>query len=101
DGDNVVGRSDRMPWYEGPPLLQHLEQVPAGVDAASKPFRMPVQMVLRPHSEFRGFAGLVVSGAVNVGDRIRVLPSGNESTVSRVLVAGVETSRAVSDQSIV
>ncbi|MFC8190716.1 sulfate adenylyltransferase subunit 1 [Cellulomonas sp. NPDC057328] len=85
DGDNVVLRSDRTPWYDGPTLLELLEQVPVGRDAAAEPLRLPVQVVIRPrtpeHPDYRGYAGKVASGVVRVGDELRVLPSGRTSRV--------------------
>ena len=84
-GDNVVDRSGRTPWYDGPTLLEHLESVPVGRDALSEPFRFPVQVVIRPrtaeHPDYRGYAGRVASGVVSVGDDVTVLPSGKRSTV--------------------
>lgn len=84
-GDNVVDRSQRTPWYDGPTLLEHLESVPVGRDALSEPFRFPVQVVIRPrtaeHPDYRGYAGRVASGVVSVGDEVTVLPSGKRSTV--------------------
>ncbi|MBO3084242.1 sulfate adenylyltransferase subunit 1 [Cellulomonas fengjieae] len=84
-GDNVVTRSERTPWYDGPTLLEHLESVPVGRDALSEPFRFPVQVVIRPrtaeHPDYRGYAGRIASGVVSVGDEVTVLPSGKRSTV--------------------
>jgi bifunctional enzyme CysN/CysC len=100
NGDNVVTRSDRMSWYQGPTLMQHLEAVPVGDDAASKPLRLPVQLVNRPHQEFRGYAGVVVSGTVAAGDQIRVLPSGHQSRVTRVLVGDRDVDVGVAGQSV-
>jgi sulfate adenylyltransferase subunit 1 len=84
-GDNVVDRSTRTPWYDGPTLLEHLESVEVGRDAVSEPFRFPVQVVIRPrtplHPDYRGYAGRVASGVVRVGDDVTVLPSGKRSTV--------------------
>ncbi len=83
-GDNVVRRSAKSPWYGGPTLLEYLEAVPiaAAVDVA--PMRFPVQLVLRPHLDYRGFAGQVASGVLKPGDRVRVLPSRRESTVKAI-----------------
>ncbi len=61
-GDNVIARSARLPWYEGATLMQHLESVEVDADRAAGPFRLPVQWVNRPHADFRGFAGRIVSG---------------------------------------
>lgn len=85
DGDNVVDRSARTPWYDGPTLLELLEQVPVRRDATTEPLRLPVQYVIRPrtpeHPDYRGYAGKVASGVVRVGDDVRVLPSGRTSRV--------------------
>ena len=74
-----------MPWYRGPTLIRYLETVEADAVNENAPFRLPVQWVNRPDSEFRGFAGTVVSGNVRPGDRIRVQPSGRESRVERIV----------------
>ena len=83
-GDNVITRSDRTPWFEGPPLLEYLETVEVEQNLFAKPFRMPVQLVLRPSHEFRGYAGQIVSGTVRVGDQISVWPSGRTSRVKTI-----------------
>jgi sulfate adenylyltransferase large subunit len=83
-GDNVITRSARTPWFEGPPLLEYLETVEASRDRTSRPFRFPVQLVLRPHDRFRGYAGQIASGAVRVGDRLTVWPSGRAARVTRI-----------------
>ena len=99
-GDNVVRRSDATPWYRGPTLLGHLESVPVGEELAARPFRMPVQWVSRPSADFRGFAGVVSSGGVRVGQTVRVLPSGRQSAVARILVGDVDAVAASAGQSI-
>ncbi len=99
-GDNVIARSARMPWYAGPPLLEHLETVPLADAAVELPFRMPVQWVNRPNAEFRGFCGLVASGSVRRGDVLRVLPSGRRSSVARILVGDREADVAVAQQAV-
>ncbi|MDO8876800.1 MAG: sulfate adenylyltransferase subunit CysN [Pseudolabrys sp.] len=83
-GDNVSSDSANMPWYSGPHLLSCLETVDAETDSDGKPFRMPVQWVNRPNSEFRGFAGTLTSGSARPGDEIVVLPSGQTSTIKTV-----------------
>ncbi|WP_181782416.1 sulfate adenylyltransferase subunit 1 [Pseudonocardia pini] len=87
-GDNVVERSARTPWYEGPTLLGHLESVPVVGPEATAPFRMPVQYVIRPRSaelhDYRGYAGQVASGTVRPGDAVVVLPEGRRTTVTDV-----------------
>ncbi|MCP9221376.1 sulfate adenylyltransferase subunit CysN [Erythrobacter sp. LQ02-29] len=86
-GDNITtAPSDNTPWYDGPSLIEHLEAVEVSSEVeGAKPFRMPVQWVNRPNLDFRGFAGLVASGTVAPGDRVRVLPSGKTTTVARVV----------------
>jgi bifunctional enzyme CysN/CysC len=83
-GDNVVHRSVRMPWYAGPTLLEHLESVDPEVVQDDAPFRMPVQLVLRAASDFRGYAGTVTSGRVRVGERIVDARSGLGATLKRI-----------------
>ncbi len=99
-GDNVVERSARMPWYRAPALLEHLESVPLADDAAGRPFRMPVQWVNRPNHEFRGFAGLICSGSVRPGDRLRVLPGGRVSRVARIIGAGGDAEAGLAGESV-
>ena len=84
EGDNVVERSSRTPWYDGPTLLDHLEGVPVWTDVATKPFRLPVQRVIRPDQSFRGFAGQIASGTIRKGDEIVALPSGRTSRVASI-----------------
>ena len=83
-GDNVITGSDRTPWFDGPSLLQYLETVEVTRDLTSLPFRFPVQLVLRPDHEFRGYAGQVVSGRMHVGDRITAWPSGRSARINRI-----------------
>ena len=85
DGDNVVRTSSRTPWYEGPSLLEHLETVPISSDRNLTNFRFPVQTVIRPNLDFRGFAGQVASGVVRCGDAVTVLPSGHRSCVKQIV----------------
>jgi bifunctional enzyme CysN/CysC len=99
-GDNVVERSAATPWYTGPALLRQLEDAEVDAAGSSQPFRMPVQWVNRPHQDFRGFAGQVASGTVRPGDRVRVLPSGRDSTVQRIVTAGGDLHRADPGQSV-
>jgi bifunctional enzyme CysN/CysC len=99
-GDNVTEPSAHTPWYSGPTLLDHLETIEVDDDVATKPFRMIVQWVNRPDSDFRGFSGLVVSGTVRPGERIRVLPSGSESTVARIVTYDGDLDEAVAGESI-
>jgi sulfate adenylyltransferase large subunit len=84
-GDNVTVASDRTPWFEGPSLLEYLETVDVERRQASAPFRMPVQLVLRPDQEFRGYAGQIASGTIRPGDEVTAWPSGWTSRVSRIV----------------
>jgi sulfate adenylyltransferase subunit 1 len=84
-GDNIVHRSDEMPWYGGPSLLELLEGLPSAANKHSAPFRFPVQYVLRPDANFRGFAGQISSGTVRPGASITVLPSGQRARVTRIV----------------
>jgi len=84
-GDNVVNRTDRMPWYQGPTLLRHLETVPARPEVVHEPVRFPVQYVLRPDANFRGFAGQVASGTIRPGDALLALPSGRQTRVRSIV----------------
>src|SRR3954449_6533306 len=84
-GDNVVERSDEMPWYAGLPLLEHLESIDPGDDRNLEDLRFPVQLVLRdPATDFRGYAGQLASGVLRPGDEVTVLPSGVDATVAAV-----------------
>jgi bifunctional enzyme CysN/CysC len=84
-GDNVVRRSTRMPWYDGPTVLEVLERVELARDLRLTDLRFPVQYVNRPNADFRGFCGTLAAGAVKRGDRVMVLPSKRTSTVARIL----------------
>jgi bifunctional enzyme CysN/CysC len=99
-GDNIIEPRGNTPWYGGPMLMEYLETVPVDDDLQEGPFRMPVQWVNRPNPDFRGFAGTIVSGVVKPGDRIRVLPSGRESRVARIVTADGDLLEAVANQSI-
>jgi sulfate adenylyltransferase large subunit len=88
NGDNVVDRSLSMPWYDGPPLLYHLEHVVISADRNLSDFRFPVQWVVRPmsddHHDYRGYAGQIASGVIRVGDEVKVLPSGRSTRVKAI-----------------
>ncbi len=99
-GDNITESSDKAPWYKGPPLLPHLESLDVEDDLREKPFRMPVQWVNRPDLDFRGFSGLIATGTITPGDRVKVLPSGRESTVARIVTMTGDLPRAVAGQSV-
>ena len=99
-GDNITEPSAKTPWYEGPPLMRWLEEAPVEDDLREKPFRMPVQWVNRPNLDFRGFSGLIASGVVRPGDKIKALPSGRESTVERIVTFRGDLDEAVAGQSV-
>ena len=100
-GDNITTRSENTPWYSGPALMEHLETVELDeVAQQNGPFRMPVQWVNRPNLNFRGFSGMIVSGTVQPGDAVRVLPSGKTSTVSRIVTLDGDLEKAVAGQSV-
>ncbi|MFC5949257.1 sulfate adenylyltransferase subunit 1 [Pseudonocardia lutea] len=114
-GDNVVERSAHTPWYDGPTLLGHLESVPVVGPEVAKPFRMPVQYVIRPRSadarsadaarwgelhDYRGYAGQIAAGTVAPGDRVVVLPEGRETTVTHVDTADGPLDRAAAGRSV-
>jgi bifunctional enzyme CysN/CysC len=99
-GDNVFTRSERMPWYTGSSLMDHLETVPIEQEPAGAPFRMPVQWVNRPNQDFRGFSGVVSSGGIAVGDPVVVLPSARTSTVQAIVIGFDETPAAAAGQAV-
>ena len=100
-GDNVTQPSDAMPWYAGPPLMQHLDTVDVDAARASdQPLRMPVQWVNRPNLDFRGFAGLIASGSASVGDAVRILPSGRTTRIARIIAGMDDVADAVAGQSV-
>jgi sulfate adenylyltransferase large subunit len=85
EGDNVVERSQRTFWYQGPTLLEHLETIPPSAGDSLESLRFPVQMVIRPDAKFRGFAGRVASGVIRPGDRVLALPSGRRTRVRSIV----------------
>ena len=99
-GDNVVDGSRFMPWYERPSLLGYLEGVDVEAEETSLPFRMPVQWVNRPDLDFRGYAGRIAGGIIRPGDDIRVLPSGKQSKIARIVTMDSDLDEAVSGQSV-
>ncbi|PRB07160.1 sulfate adenylyltransferase [Microbacterium sp. MYb72] len=117
EGDNIVDRSERTPWYQGPTLIELLETLPTidESEAAASDFRLPVQLVLRPqgglsptvsaddaerYRDFRGFAGRISAGSVRVGDIVEVFPGGHATTVTGIHVAGAEADAATAPQSV-
>ncbi|MBK8445391.1 MAG: 50S ribosome-binding GTPase [Micropruina sp.] len=107
-GDNIVDRSERTPWYDGPSMLELLEALPSGTPVEAEPFRFPVQLTIRPqaaaldpqYAEYRGYAGQIASGVVRVGDRVTVLPLGRRTTVAGIDDAGAELSEAFAPMSV-
>ena len=100
DGDNVVEKSPRTPWYNGISLLDYLETVPIDKDRNFSNFRFPVQYVLRPNLDFRGFSGSVASGIVRKGDKVMSLPSGKVSHVKSIVTYDGELDYAFPPQSV-
>jgi sulfate adenylyltransferase subunit 1 len=101
DGDNVVHRSARTPWYGGPSLLEILDTVPLAAQRAETSFRFPVQRVIRPDQDFRGFAGQIASGIVRPGDEVIALPSGIRSRIRCISTWGGDLAEARAPQSVV
>jgi bifunctional enzyme CysN/CysC len=99
-GDNVLVRSDVMPWYHGPTLMGYLETVEVDQQAQSRPFRMPVQWVNRPNLDFRGYAGTIASGAIRPGDPVVIAPSGWQSRIERIVSYEGDVDVAVAGQSV-
>ncbi len=100
-GDNIVERSRNMAWYQGSTLLHHLENVNVDVDRNLLDFRFPVQVVIRPHQDYRGFAGQIASGIIRPGEEVVVLPSNQASRVRSVERAGAAVAEAVAGDAVV
>ena len=100
DGDNVVHPSSRTPWYDGPTLLEFLETVPLAIEHSRTGFRMAVQRVIRPHQDFRGFAGQIAAGTVRPGDEVIALPSGIRSRVRSITTWDGDLTQARAPQSV-
>jgi bifunctional enzyme CysN/CysC len=104
DGDNVVERSQNMPWYEGPPLLWHLEHVHIASDRNLSDVRFPVQWVIRPgdgpHHDYRAYAGQVAGGVMKAGDDVVVLPAGQTSRIAGIDLEGKEIAQAFPPMSV-
>ncbi|GAA4008771.1 sulfate adenylyltransferase subunit CysN [Sphingomonas swuensis] len=99
-GANVAARAAETPWHDGPTLIEALEAVPGSDQATEGPLRLPVQWVVRPHQDFRGFAGLIAAGTVERGQDVRVLPSGRTSRIAAIYVGETEVVRAEAAQSV-
>ncbi|MBI9114134.1 sulfate adenylyltransferase subunit 1 [Sanguibacter suaedae] len=108
EGANVVDRSERTPWYDGPSLLELLEELPQADEPSDESFRFPVQTVIRPqraareerYRDYRGYAGQIAAGVVRVGDPVVVLPSGRRSTVEGIDTADGPLDEAFAPQSV-
>ncbi len=100
EGDNIVTRSGAMPWYSGPTLLEHLETVSIQPSSSVDAIRFPVQYVIRPDSTFRGFAGQVAGGAIQRGDSLMALPSGQVTRVRSIVTYDGKLEEAVQSQSV-
>lgn len=99
-GENVIKRSGRMDWYQGPTLLGFLETTDIRERLNQHAFRFPVQWVNRPHADFRGFSGTVVAGSIRPGDEIRALPSGQIASIDRIVLSTSDLDQAVTDQAV-
>ena len=100
NGDNVITASDRTPWFGGDSLLEYLETVEVGLDPTARPFRFPVQLVVRPSDDFRGYAGQIGSGIVQVADTVTVWPANRSSRVKRIVTWDGDIERAFAPMSV-
>lgn len=105
NGDNIVEKSEKFPWYEGESLLHHLENVEVAKDINYTDARFPVQYVIRPQvdelHDYRGYAGKIISGVYRKGDKVTVQPSGVDTTLKAIEIAGKEVEEAYAPQSVV
>lgn len=99
-GDNVTRLSERTPWYQGPTLLSELETIDVSQDTSGLPFRFPVQRVVRPDADFRGFAGTIASGGIHVGEDVVVAASGRKSRVARIVTFDGDLAHAIAGQAV-
>ena len=100
DGDNVFNKSERTPWYHGPTLMETLETIEVQPDICDLPFRMPVQWVNRPDSDFRGYRGTIASGRVHAGDEITICPAETTTRVDRIVTADGDLKTAIAGQAV-
>jgi len=100
-GDNVVHKSPNMPWYDGSSLIHYLEQVTVGTGRNLVDFRFPVQMALRPHQDFRGFAGQLASGTISPGEEVVALPSGQRSRIRSIATYDGDMPEAIAGDAVV
>ena len=99
-GDNIASLSDRMPWYEGPSLLEYLEEVEPARTLERQPFRMPIQWVSRPNADFRGYSGLIARGEVYAGMPVKILPSGRITRIARIATFDGDLQTAATGRSV-
>jgi len=99
-GDNVVKNSKNTPWYNGQSIMEYLESVEVSNQKLNSPFRLPVQWVNRPNSNFRGFSGLVASGKIKIGDEVRVSPGGKTTSIQSIITGNNEEKTASAGESI-
>ncbi|GAB1407341.1 sulfate adenylyltransferase subunit CysN [Thermomonas brevis] len=99
-GDNMIGTSAAMPWYDGPNLLEHLESVDVSRDAGDAALRLPVQWVCRPDHTFRGFAGTIADGIATPGMEVVALPSGQRTRIARIVGADGDRERAIAGEAV-
>lgn len=99
-GDNIIDRSSHMTWFKGPTLMAFLETVPTAMGLEDHAFRMPVQWVNRPHLDFRGFSGTVAAGIIEVGEEIRILPSGSIAKVQDIILFDQHLPKARAGQAV-
>ena len=97
-GDNIVARPRHMSWYRGPTLLEYLETVELATRSQPSAFRMPVQWVIRPNSEFRGYCGLIASGEISPGTQVQILPSGQRTHLERIVTADGDLTRHITTE---
>jgi len=100
NGDNVITSSAQTPWFEGPSLLEYLETVEVARDATSRPFRFPVQLVVRPSDDFRGYAGQIGSGVIRVGDTVNAWPANRTTRVKRIVTWDGDLDEAFAPMSV-
>jgi len=100
-GDNVVNKQGHMPWYQGTTLLHHLEHVKRESRLNLIDFRLPIQYVIRPNQDFRGFAGRIASGTIRPGEEIKVLPSRQTTRIERIVTPGGDLEEAFAGDSVV
>ncbi len=100
NGDNMIEASANTPWYTGPTLMEYLETVELEADNRHQPFRLPVQLVNRPHLDFRGFCGTIAAGTIRPGDELRVAASGRTSRVTRIVTMNGDLPEATAGQAV-